>query len=248
MSETGSERGVTESDLTNGILTALPRSELAQLLPYLKRVTLKPRQILHHSRTPMDQVYFLQKGLVSVSGRAMRDRWVEVWLIGSEGMTGIPVVLDDYKDPPLRRVVQVGGSAITISTRDLRHAFEHSTALRSVFLRYVSVVVLQISQSSACNAVHSLSQRLSRWLLLARDGLQEDAIPLTHQVLSRLLAVRRPSVTECLGHLEKEGSIRNTRARIEVVDPDKLDASSCECHRIIRYEYERVFGQRRKPG
>ncbi len=229
----------------NGLLRVLPRSELERLAPLLHPVDLKPRQILHHSGTPMDQVYFIEKGLVSVSAKSARDKWVEVWLTGSEGMTGIPVVLGDDDEPPFRRVVQVSGSALRISRSDLQRAMDQSSILRSLLLKYVQVVLLQTSQASVCNATHDLKQRLSRWLLLARDCLDDDAIPLTHQVLSRLLGVRRPSVTQCLGALDQEGVLRNSRAHVRITDPEKLEAVACDCHRLIRYEYERLLGMRR---
>jgi CRP-like cAMP-binding protein len=230
----------------NAILRALPRSELDRLAPFLHPVEIKPRQMLHHANTPMEQVYFIENGLVSVSGKAAAAKWVEVWLIGSEGMTGIPVVLGDDDEPPLRRTVQVGGSALRIGRSDLRRAMERSPALRSVLLRYVEMVLLQTSQASACNATHDLKQRLSRWLLLARDALDDDTIHLTHQVLARLLGVRRPSVSQCLGVLESEGVLRNSRGRIEVTDPEKLQTASCDCSRVIRREYARLLGVRRR--
>src|SRR4051794_40983497 len=155
----------------------------------------------------MKQVYFIERGLVSVTARINRETAVEVWLIGREGMTGVPVVLGGDHAPPHRRVVQVGGSGLRIRTSDLRGAMDESAALRDVLLRYAQVILLQASQVGACNAHHTLEERLSRWLLLAHDGLGEDDLPLTHRVLSRLLGVRRASVTECLGALERAGAL-----------------------------------------
>jgi CRP-like cAMP-binding protein len=193
----------------------------------------------------MKHVHFIENGLVSVSTKTAREQWVEAWLIGSEGMTGIPVLLGDDDDPPFRRVVQVPGSAYRISRDDLKRALAASQGLRSLLLRYVQVVLVQTSQSGACNAHHELKERLSRWLLLARDALDDDEMPLTHRMLARLLGVRRASVTECLGKLEAAGSIENSRGLIQVTDANKLATLSCDCHRLIRTEYERLIGQER---
>jgi cAMP-binding proteins - catabolite gene activator and regulatory subunit of cAMP-dependent protein kinases len=225
----------------NRLLQVLPAGDLQALRPYLVMVELKARQTLHHSGTPMEYVYFIESGLVSVSAKASLSKWVEVWLIGSEGMTGVPALLGDADDPPFRRVVQVGGSAYRISRSDLQEAVENSQLLHAVLLKYTQFVLLQTSQSAVCEAHHSLKQRLCRWLLLARDGLGREDIPLTHQMLSRLLGVRRASITECLQMLEGEAALENARARIRVENPDKLESLACNCYSLIKHEYQRLI-------
>lgn len=182
----------------------------------------------------MADVYFPISGLVSVSGRAGPSRWVEVWLIGSEGMVGIPAVLGTKEAPGLRRVMQIGGAAWRIAPDMLSRAMDISPALRRRLLRYIDVVLLQTAQSSICNATHELRERLSRWLLVAHDALCTDEIALTHQLLARLLGVTRPSVTQCLHVLEEHGAIETRRGRIVISDKQRLEALSCHCHRIIR--------------
>lgn len=190
----------------------------------------------------MQDAYFIERGLVSVSAHSGPGSTVEVWLIGSEGMTGAPVVLGDDDRPPLQRVVQVGGEAYRISRGSLRAALRESEQLRALLLRYVQVVLLQAAQESACNSTHDLKQRLSRWLLLALDGLGSEKIALTHRTLARLLGVRRASVTACLGKLAEEGAISTTRGAIEAKDRAKLSASACDCYGLIRGEYRRLIG------
>jgi len=226
----------------NRLLASLSPPERERLWPHLERVTLKPRQVLHHWGTPMTQVYFVEHGLVSVTAHLDRTAAVEVWLIGREGMTGVPVVLGGDAAPPHRRVVQVGGSAWRIAADDLRRLMSESAALRAALLRYAQVILLQTSQLGACNAHHSLQQRLARWLLMARDGLGGDEVALTHRVLARLLGVRRASVTECLSVLADKGALKTGRGRIRTADREALEALSCDCHRPIRHEYERLLG------
>lgn len=237
------ERDGQEAAVVNRLLSNLGANEFARIEHLFHRVDIRPRQVLHHSRTPMEQVYFIESGLVAVSARSSRDRWVEVWLIGSEGMTGIPVVLGDHDQPPFRRVVLVGGGALRISRHDLVVAMNDAPRFRTSLLLYVHFALLQSSQSSACNSAHPLKQRLCRLLLLARDCLESDAIPLTHRLLASLLCVRRSSVTETLAALHREALIENRRGMIAVTDVVGLQAAACECWRVIHREYERLRGR-----
>jgi CRP-like cAMP-binding protein len=135
----------------NRLLGRLPENEMVRLTPLFERIEIKPQQILHHWNVPMDHVYFVESGLVSVMAKTSDREWGEVWLIGSDGMTGIPIVLGDIH-PPHRRVVQMGGSALHISTQAFRHLLEVSEPLRGILLNYIQVVLLQTSQSGACSA------------------------------------------------------------------------------------------------
>jgi len=231
----------TGPQVRNRLLRRLPPAELQTLVARAERIELHPRQILHHWNMPMREVYFIERGLVSVSVKISRERAVEGWLIGSEGMTGIPVLLGDHENPPYRRVVQVGGSALRFAADDLLAAVRESQTLRTLLLRYAQFVLCQSSQWGACNAHHSLKQRMGRWLLAASDGLVSDRLPVTHQLLARLLGVRRAGVSECLSALEAEGVIRNTRSLVEIARPDALVSMSCDCYRIVQRDYRRLL-------
>ncbi|WP_407121870.1 Crp/Fnr family transcriptional regulator [Bradyrhizobium sp. STM 3561] len=188
----------------------------------------------------MDYVYFVEHGLVSVSARVDQDRFIEAWLIGSEGMIGAPLVLTEIdQTPPHRRVVQVAGTAIRMSAREFLSILPQLPTLRRVLLRYIDVVLLQTSQSGVCNAVHPVKQRLARWLLVASSALEEDKLPLTHEVLGHLLGVRRASVTECLEALEKDGLIRSSRGLVCILNFHALRQVSCTCFDTIAREYRR---------
>ena len=226
----------------NQLLQALSPEDIGVLAPQLKRVTLRPRQLLHVSRTPMERVYFIENGLISVSGPTGQGKMVEAWLIGSEGMSGIPILLHDA-EPPLQRAVQVGGEAFEIDPDELRAAIDTSPGIRRILLRYVAFVLLQTVQTGICNANHDVEQRLSRWLLVARDALGEDRVPLTHRALARILGVRRASVTNCLGLLEKRGAIQVSRGVVVASDPRLLNEIACDCTRFIKREYQRLITQ-----
>lgn len=187
----------------------------------------------------MEYVYFVESGLVSVAARVGREKFVEVWLIGSEGLVGAPVLLAAQTVPLHRRTVQVGGEALRIRTADFSKILEDLPNLRSVVERYLAAVLVQTSQSGACNSYHGLKQRLARWLLVARNALGADKMPLTHVMLAERLGVRRASVTECLEVLQQRGTISTKRGWITVEDAVGLSKLCCDCFGLIEREYRR---------
>lgn len=194
----------------------------------------------------MTHVYFLESGLVSVAAKVDTNRFVEVWFIGSEGMVGAPLMLTEDIEPPHRRVVQVDGAAWRVSVADFKTLQpDELPGLHKALLRYLYVVLLQTSQAGACNSIHSIQQRTSRWLLLVRNALGSDVVPLTHEVLSRALGVRRASVTECLDVLQKEGCTKSTRGGVIINDVQALRERSCGCYKIIEHQYRQHMRERR---
>jgi CRP-like cAMP-binding protein len=233
----------TSAAVHNRLLRLVPAHELTDVLGMAERVSLRPRQIVHHWRLPMEHIYFVESGLISVSAKVGDDRFVEAWLIGSEGMVGAPCLLaPDDKAPPHRRVVQVGGAALRIPTRTFLERLGRLPVLRTMILRYINVVLLQTSQAGACNALHSVKQRLARRLVLADGALDCAELPLTHAVLAQLLGVRRASVTECLDVLERQGCIVNMRGAIRITDQATLKRAACSCLCSIQREYDRQIG------
>lgn len=228
-------------DTPNKLLRAIPAADLPQVLSISERVAMVTNQILHECLVPMDYVYFVESGLVSVAAKVGHERFVEVWLIGSEGLAGAPVLLGAGMEPLHRRTVQVAGQALRVKTGDLREAMEALPAFRRTLHAYLNMVLSQASQSGACNAAHSMKDRLARWLLVARSRLNADDIPLTHGVLARLLGVRRASVTECLEQFEMQGLISNRRGQITICNADDLEKISCDCFALIEREYMSRF-------
>jgi CRP-like cAMP-binding protein len=224
----------------NKLLCEMPQDELEVLLQIAEKVKIRPRQVLHHWRLPMEYVYFIERGLVSVSARVNDDDFVEAWLVGSEGMVGSPLVLtDDQQFPPHRRIVQIGGEALRIPAREFQAILPELPCARRLLQRYVQMVLFQASQFGACNAVHSVKERLARWLLVASSGLDSADLPITHEVLGQLLGVRRATVTEAVEVLQREALIRTARGVIGVMDVEGLQAAACPCYGLVHREYRR---------
>jgi CRP-like cAMP-binding protein len=142
------------------------------------------------------------------------------------------------------------GSALRIGAAALRTEMERSATLRGLLLHYALASHAQVTLTAACNARHAIEQRLARWLLLAHDRAGADEFPMTHELLSLMLGVRRPSVTIAAGMLQRAGLIHYTRGRMTITDRLGLEAASCECYDIVRHEFARLLahGPARPPG
>ena len=203
-------------------------AEFTRLEPYLERVTLVPRRMLQHAKVPVEHLYFIEDGLVSVQASTDEESAVEVWLIGREGAVGSPAVLG-VSASPLRHVVRVGGSAYRITVRDLSAAIAEIPALRAMLLSYLHVTLMQSSQSTACGLRHAFPQRLARWLLTAQDRTGSDEVPVTQDLLARALGVRRATVSEAIKSFEHKGVLARLRGLIRIKDRARLEKITCRC-------------------
>ncbi len=173
----------------------------------------------------------------------MRDgRTAETGLIGNRGVLGINAFIDLQATTQTEYVVQVAGDAIQLEAGIAYKLFQGYSELRKVILSYNQVFIAQISQTTACNRLHSLDQRLARWLLEAEDGLNTNQIPLTHKFVAEMLGVRRAGVTEAAQKLQKQGSIKYRHGNIQILDRTLLDSAACECFRVAKNEYDRLLG------
>jgi CRP-like cAMP-binding protein len=165
---------------------------------------------------------------------------IEVGMIGNEGLVGTPVLLG-ADSSPLEAMVQIPGSALRIPATAFREEVGRRAGLLRVMLRYVQALHIQVSFTAACNGRHTVPERLARWLLTAHDRSTSDQLPLSHDFLSQMLGVRRAGVTVALGTLKVAGLIRNSHARVTILDRPGLEAASCECYRTVRDEYARLL-------
>lgn len=231
------------SRLRNELLRCPPERDLKPLWQHLEPVELKPRRVLRYPNTAMDHVYFVEEGLISVLAHTSHSKSVEVWLIGREGLVGVPAVLGERVSSH-RRIVQVAGSALRIHADDLRRVLDESAPLRHLLPRYVQTVLIQTSQLGACNAHHGIQQRLARWLLMLQDRCQTAALPLTHEMVSCMLGVRRATVSDSIAALEEQGILGGSRSLITIVDRRELELIACVCYRIVKSADKRLTAYR----
>lgn len=221
----------------NKILANLPDDEFEQIRPKLSAVSFPIGKILYMPEQKIEHAYFVDRGVVSLLAALEDGSTVEAGLIGPEGVAGISVVLG-ANSTPNQALTQSDVEALRISAADLVTEFRKSGQLRDSLLRFVHTMFTQVTQTAACNRLHTLDQRLARWLLMTQDRVISDQFTLTQEFLSRMLGVRRAGVTVAANDLRHSGLIDYHRGDIVIVDRAGLEKVSCECYRIVKHEYD----------
>ncbi|MEH2324536.1 MAG: Crp/Fnr family transcriptional regulator [Nostoc sp.] len=225
----------------NKLLAALPTSDYERLVPHLKLVSLSTRQVIYEPGEPITQVYFPQHAVVSIVTSMKDGSTVEVGIVSNEGMVGIPVILGG-NTTTTKAFVQVAGAGMQMDADVLRTEFNRGGAIQNLLLRYVRGIYTELTQSCACNRLHTLEERLARWLLTVSDRLESEEFPLTQEFIAQMLGVRRSGVTVAASALNRAGMIRYQRGQINILNREDLEATSCECYRVIQNEFARLLG------
>jgi CRP-like cAMP-binding protein len=224
----------------NRLLAALPPEVLSRIQPALRPITLTPRQVLHHANTPIDAVYFVTAGRLSLVLPLGDGAQAEAGIVGREGVAGLPAIAG--QNAFAEAMVQGAGHAFRMEAPAFRRAFDDEPAFRQILLRYSDAMQAQVMQTAACNGQHSLEQRLARWLLMARDRGDSDDLDLTQEFLAMMLCVYRPSVTTTVGALQRAGIIQAGRGRVTVLDRQALERTSCDCYISVKRRFDEVLG------
>lgn len=185
--------------------------------------------------------YFPIGGFISLLAAVDAGSVVEVSLAGAEGFYGMPVALG-VTTSPVHAVVQGEGRAMRIGAEELRHELAAMPALRARLGLYIHVMMAQLIQTAGCNRFHVVEQRVSRWLLMTSDCTRTSTFPMTHDLLARMLGVRRVGVTEAASELQRRGLIGYKRGIMTITDRKGLEQASCSCYGCDRSTYERVLG------
>jgi CRP-like cAMP-binding protein len=217
----------------NRLLLALPSRDLKRLMPELEQVRCEFRQILMDADSPLDHVFFPDSGVVSVVAVYSDGSIIEMATIGREGFADVQAVFG-AKTSSVRLLVQIQGSAAKMSRVAFTRAMESMPSFRKLMYAYVQAYLEQIMVSVACNGVHSLKQRLARWLLMMRDRSDDDALPITQDLLAEMLGVQRPTITNVAKELERDGLIKRGRRQVTILDRKRLTKASCECYQLVR--------------
>ena len=223
----------------NRLLAALPKEEYERLLPKPEPISLNFKEVLYQPNEPIQYVYFVNHGVVSLLTIMEDGTVVEIATVGNEGMAGLPVFLGG-DTIPYNAMVQIPGDAVRMKTDVFKDLVNQGSSLHGLLQRYTQALLNQISQSAACNRVHSIEERCCRWLLMTRDRVDSDNFPLTQEFLSQMLGVRRPSVSVVASILQKAGLIGYQRGRMTILDRHGLEAASCECYQLVKQEFDRL--------
>jgi CRP-like cAMP-binding protein len=224
----------------NRFLATLPPHDFSLLAPHLRPMALERGVMLHDVGEQIERVYFPHTGMVSLVAVMQSGATVETATVGRGGVIGASAGLGARRTFG-RAIVQLPGSAAWLSAAQFHAAARECHAIHDLIVRYNDLLLAQVQQSVACNALHALEAKLCRWLLQTHDCVDGDAIPLTQELLGQMLGVRRTTVTLAARLLQSAGLIRYRRGHIQIVDRAALEDISCECYAVVRHNLDKAF-------
>lgn len=220
---------------SNALLTALPLEDYKRVCADLTPERVRARHALQKRDEPFRGVYFPSRSLCSLMMTTADGAETEVAAVGCEGFVGAEALLG-FDVAPCDAVIQLAGDGICHAMRldTFQRELDRRGAFHSILRKYAGGFVASLTQSVACNGLHSAEARCCRWLLQAHDRLGTDQFPLTHDLLACVIAVRRPTVTLIMSDLKRLGAIATSRGVTRILDRTTLEARSCECYRVVK--------------
>jgi CRP-like cAMP-binding protein len=225
-------------------LSMLPEEDYQSLQPFLEVVEIDFKDVIHQRGEPMAHVYFPCTAVLSVLAYMQNGAAVEVATIGNEGFSGIELLIGTQAATETC-VCQIAGQAYRMHSGDFRRLTETDTPLKRISQRFLQAYLSQISQTVACNRLHTLEERFARWILMTHDRVGKDDFYLTQEFLADMLGVHRPSVSLVAGAFQQAGLLRYSRGKMTILNRAQLEASSCECYALVADQARQLLGLRR---
>lgn len=233
-----------QSAVRNRLLALLEPKDFAQIASYLEPIELPQGfQISRHDQ-PIEYGYFMDSGIGSAVAVSPENHKAEAGIIGREGLLPVALVLG-CGSAPYDCVVQVAGYGHRITQSALAEILASNQTIRTLFLRFAHTLLVQGSYTALSNATHHVEERLARWLLMCHDRAEGSTIALTHEFLSIMLAVRRPSVTTALHVLEGNHFINSDRGLITIRNRGAMEVFASDAYGIPEREYHKTIGDMR---
>lgn len=197
-------------------------------------------QIIDHVDAPIKDLYFINRGLVSLVKTMKDGRTVEVGTVGVEGVTGLNALFG-IDAAIVETLVQIPSSAFRVRRDHLKHAMATDNAFRETMQKYARFALGQFAQTAAHNRLHSLEERCCRWLLICHDNARCDTFPLTQEFLAMMLGVQRSGVSIVAALLQKAGLIKYARGYVTIINRAALEDAACECYASTRGALDELF-------
>jgi CRP-like cAMP-binding protein len=227
-------------NLGNFILDSLPQQEYELLRPHLEPVECSQGDVLFRVQEAIVQVYFPTTALFSWIHSTSEGEMVEIGIIGSEGMIGTSLLMNQ-EVLPWQVNVQLSGKALRLSVPVFLTTIEQCVTLRQKVNHFTHFKLVQLSQYAVCNRFHEVEQRLCRWLLSAQDRAKTHELLLTRDILAATIGSTRPAVSIATGILQSAGLLRANRGKITILNREEMEETTCECYHLIRQEYDRYL-------
>ncbi|MEQ6917015.1 Crp/Fnr family transcriptional regulator [Halomonas aquatica] len=228
------------STITNYLIDSLPRQDRVSFLADCETIDLVFGEVITEPCGRILHVFFPLDCFISLIANLSESEQLEVAMVGSEGMYGMPLILGLDKSP-LRAMVQGAGQALRMPAAVFCHHLEQSPAIEALLKRYLFVLMHQLTRVAACTHFHQVEARLARWLLMTQDRAHSDQLHLTHEFLAMMLGVRRAGITLAAMALQARGLIHYHRGDITVVNRAGLIEASCGCYVADRELYTRLL-------
>jgi CRP-like cAMP-binding protein len=226
--------------LLNQLLRALPEADFEALRPHLQSAGLVKETVLIEAGAPLTQVYLPESGIISMMVRLSDGQRIELAMVGRDSIVGAAAAFGDAISLS-EAVVLLPGSASVLDVAAIRAIADRSIAFRAQLARHEQALIAQAQQSAACNASHSVEARLSHWLLRARDLCDSERLPLTQELLARMIGVQRNAVSIVAHALQQAGIIHYNRGYIGIDNPRALEEMSCECYGVVEAQRDRLL-------
>jgi CRP-like cAMP-binding protein len=237
---------MTRKRVGNWLLDALPDKDYERLVDDLQPVSFALGDVIYESGVQIHHVYFPTTFHVSLLYTMLNGVTAEMGLVGNEGVIGIALFMGG-ETTPNRAVVQGAGKALRLRAKAMQLEFTRGGEFQRLLLRYTQSLITQISQTAVCNRLHSVEQRLCRWLLMTHDRTHSDELQMTQEFISNMLGVRREGVTHAALALQQIGLISYVRGHIKIVDRQELEKHACECYAVVTTEQSRLSVRSASP-
>jgi CRP-like cAMP-binding protein len=228
--------------VSNKILLATPDEEYELMRVDLRHIDLPDHLSLHEPAQNIEYVYFPNRGMVSQVVVTKDGRTVEVGVVGNEGYVGAGLAAGLNRSS-VREVIQIAGDGFRMLGNALDRILKSAPQLQVILNRHAGLQGMQVAQTAACNRLHDIQQRLSRWLLMTQDRVGSGLLPITHDFIATMMGTDRSTVSLVAAVLQKKGIIDYVRGAVKILNRRKLEKSACECYAVIR-QFEDELGLR----
>jgi CRP-like cAMP-binding protein len=238
----GERTNVEGKPVSNKVLLSTPANEYQLIRPHLEYIDLPSHRSLHEPTQSIEFVYFLNRGMVSQVVVTKDGRTVEVGVVGNEGYVGAGLAVGLSRSS-VREVIQIAGDGFQMSGSELGRILRSAPQLQMILGRHTGLQGMQVAQTAACNRLHDIQQRLSRWLLMTQDRVGSGALPITHDFIATMMGTDRSTVSVVAALLQKKGIIEYVRGAVNIKNRRALEKSACECYAVIQ-QFEDDLGLR----
>jgi CRP-like cAMP-binding protein len=224
----------------NRVVRAALGAKRGRLLEGMKHIVFEAGEQFWSPERPLPYALFPLRGVVSMQLAASSGGQVEVGMVGHEGFAGVPLFLG-AEEGRMTAVALTAGEALAAPPEVFRDGLK-TAAFRTAVERYIHFFVAMLGEISLCNRVHVIEKLIIRRLLLMQDLTNTDSVHLTQDVCSRLLGVRRASISQAAGRLQKQGAIEyDHRGRLTILDRSRLEELACPCYHAIKADFDRLL-------